>query len=205
MLRIGAAGIAAVALLAACGTSTTPSATVPLASPVAISPTASPPATQASQPTTLGHAIVGVWQGEHDCQGIADTMTAAGFDTSVILENIVGNGLVPGVDDPATFTDLAAACEEAVALDHSHEFTADGRFFSYDENGEEVDFGTYQLVDEDTLAIGPPGRPGVNFDFALEGDHLTLEPTDVPTGCQEFVCQWSVMVAMPWSGMDRVE
>jgi hypothetical protein len=44
----------------------------------------------------------------------------------------------------------------------------------------------------------------VTFDFAIDQDHLTLEP-QLPAGCLEFRCQWAVMVAMQWSGLERVE
>jgi hypothetical protein len=145
-----------------------------------------------------------VWQGVHDCEGIAEALGAAGFDEAVIVENIVGNGLLPGVESPDEVADVTTACEEATPLEHSHEFTAAGQFFSYDQDGEEVDFGTYELVDEDTLSIGAPDRPGVEFDFTIEGDHLTLTP-QLTSGCLEFECQWAVMVAMPWSGMDRMD
>ena len=102
---------------------------------------------------------------------------------------------------PADIPDVAALCADATVLEHSHEFTADGQFFSYDQDGNQVDFGTYELVDDDTMAIGDQH---VQFDFTIEADHLTLEP-QVDPGCLEFMCQWAVMVAMPWSGMDRVE
>ena len=102
---------------------------------------------------------------------------------------------------PADTPDVAALCADATVLEHSHEFTADGQFFSYDQDGNEVDFGTYELVDDDTVAIGDQH---VEFDFTIDGDHLVLEP-QVEPGCLEFACQWAVMVAMPWSGMERVE
>jgi hypothetical protein len=164
----------------------------------------SPSVPELSEPAGTSAAIVGVWQGVHECEGIAEALGAAGFDEAVILENIVGNGLLPGVESPDEVSDITTACEEATPLEHSHEFTADGQFFSYDQDGEEVDFGTYELIDDDTLSIGAPDRPGMEFDFTIEGDHLTLVP-QVPAGCLEFECQWAVMVAMPWSGMDRVE
>ena len=163
-----------------------------------------PSVAESVEASTTTAAIVGLWQGVHDCEGIAEALGAAGFDEAVIVENIVGNGLLPGVESPDEVTDVTTVCEEATPLDHSHEFTADGQFFSYDQDGEEVDFGTYELVDEDTLTIGAPDRPEVEFDFAIEGDHLTLVP-QLPAGCLEFECQWAVMVAMPWSGMDRVD
>ena len=143
-----------------------------------------------------GAAIVGVWRGEHECAGIASALADAGFDDEVVIENLVGNGLVQSADS------VAAACEEATILEHSHEFTADGQFFSYDQDGNEVDFGTYEMLDDDTLVIGAPDRADVTFDFAIEGDHLTLEP-QLEAGCLEFECIWAVMVAMPWSGMER--
>ena len=146
-------------------------------------------------------AIVGVWRGEHECVGIADALAEAGFDESAIVETIVGNGLVPGAESPSDVATVTEACEQATTLEHSHEFTADGQFFSYDQDGNEVDFGTYRMVDDDTVAIGDAS---VEFDFTIEGDHLTLEPQTEP-GCLDFTCQWALMVAMPWSGMERVE
>ena len=144
-----------------------------------------------------------MWQGVHDCEGIAEALADAGFSAAVIVETIVGNGLLSSLP-PDELSDVAAACQESTPLEHSHEFTADGQFFSYDQDGQEVDFGTWELVDEDTLVIGAPDRPDVEFDFALERDHLTLTP-QLPEGCLDFQCQWALMVAMPWSGMDRVE
>ena len=154
-----------------------------------------------AEPSTATAPIVGVWRGEHDCEGIAGAFTDAGFDEAVIIETVVGNGLIPGVTSPTDIPDVAELCADATVLEHSHEFTADGQFFSYDQDGNQVDFGTYELVDDDTVAIGDQR---VEFDFTIGGDHLTLEP-QVEPGCLDFNCQWAVMVAMPWSGMDRVE
>ena len=199
MVRTAACLLAVGCLLAGCtgaiSTSSSPAASTAAASPDVTS-------TEASEDTA---AIVGVWRGEHECEGIADALTEAGFDESVVIENIVGNGLIPGVDSPEDVASVTEACAEATPLEHSHEFTADGEFFSYDQDGNEVDAGRYELVDENTLLIGPnPPDEAMTFDFAIEGDHLALEP-DVPVGCLEFPCLWAVMVAMPWSGLDRVE
>ena len=46
-----------------------------------------------SEPSTATAPIVGVWRGEHDCEGIAEALTDAGFDEAAIIENVVGNGL----------------------------------------------------------------------------------------------------------------
>ena len=199
MLRI-VGSLGASLILASCG-----GATGSTASPAASTAPASPSEVASAEPSTVDAAIVGVWRGEHECEGIADALAEAGFDESVIIENVVGNGLLPGAESPDDVAGLTEACEEATTLEHSHEFTADGEFFSYDQDGNEVDFGTYQLDDEDTLTIGAPDRPGIRFDFTIEGDHLTLEPQLPEPGCLEFECQWAVMVAMPWSGMERVQ
>ncbi len=122
---------------------------------------------------------------------------------TVAIENVVGNGLVPGVESPDE-VDPADPCADAVAIDHSHVFTADGRFSSLDGEGEEVDFGTWEAVDADTIIIGAPDRADVTFDYVVDGGRLTLEP-ELEEGCSEFECQWAVMVAMPWSDMERVD
>jgi hypothetical protein len=198
MFRAGTTLIALGVALVGCGGAM--SSSPPVATPSEISPSVSGP----SEPSGTTAAIVGIWQGVHECDGMAEALADAGFDEAVIVENIVGNGLMPGVESPDEVSDITSACEEATPLEHSHEFTADGQFFSYDQDGEEVDFGTYELVDDDTLVIGAPDRPGVTFDFTIQDDHLTLTP-QLSAGCLEFECQWAVMVAMPWSGMDRVE
>jgi hypothetical protein len=189
------AGISAV--LAACATtgapSNSPAASGAPSSPVAVSVVPSESA-----------SIVGLWRGEHTCEGIAEALGDAGFDEAVIIEAVVGNGLIPGVTSPDDVSSVTEACEEATVLEHEHEFTTEGQFYSYDQHGEQVDRGTYELVDDDTLTIGAPDREDVTFDFLIEGDHLTLEP-QLPPGCTEFECQWAVMVAMPWSDMERVD
>jgi hypothetical protein len=192
MPRHGAYLLAFGFVLAGCAGATASSVS-PAASTAAASPSA--------EPSVAVTAIAGVWRGAHDCEGISDALAEAGFNEAVIIENIVGNGLVPGMTSPDGVADLTTLCEEATPLEHSHQFTADGRFSSYDQDGNEVDSGTYELVDDNTVAIGDPR---VEFDFTIEGDHLTLEP-QVEPGCLEFECQWAVMVAMPWSGMERVE
>jgi hypothetical protein len=193
MLRVGSWLTALAIAVVACAAPGAPSA--PRTNPAASG--------EASvEPSAIPSAIVGVWRGEHDCDGIAESLTNAGFSESVIIETVVGNELVPAAPDD--ISDIAALCEDATVLEHSHEFTADGQFFSYNQDGDEVDFGTYELVDDDTLTIGAPDRGDVTFDFAIEGGHLTLEP-QLEEGCLTFECQWAVMVAMPWSGMERVE
>jgi hypothetical protein len=88
-----------------------------------------------------------------------------------------------------------------MAVEHSHVFGADGRFSSLDGAGRQVDFGRWAVVDDDTVEIGDAR---VRFDYTIADDRLTLEPQIEP-GCRAFTCQWAVMVAMSWSGMERRE
>ena len=48
-------------------------------------------------------------------------------------------------------------------MDHSHVFSADGQFQSLNQAGQEVDFGTWEAIDEDTIVIGAPDRAGVDL------------------------------------------
>ena len=157
-------------------------------------------APSASQSTSAD--IIGTWRAQHTCDGIVNAMQDAGFGLAVAIESVVDNGLVPGGDGTGSL-DTDHPCADAIALDHSHVFSADGQFHSLDQAGDEVDFGTWEALDEDTIVVGAPDRADVIFDYAVEGDVLTLEP-QIEEGCLEFECQWAVMVAMSWSELERV-
>src|SRR5688572_9348435 len=156
------------------------------------------PSTAVADPTTTVTAeddaspLVGSWVGVHDCDAIVDALRTAGVDESVVLENVVGNGLVPDATTPADLGDPAKPCADAVPREHGHFFTKFGGFGSTDFNGAKVDDGRYEIIDKDTLSIN-----GTEFGYSIEGDELTLEPPAVTTDCSDFECQWSILVAMP--------
>src|SRR5688572_19103877 len=122
MFRVGCV-LAAATLLAGCGASFAPTVVPSIAPPTvvpslvattmraSIPPSATPSATAAATPSATAAAtpaaIVGVWRGEHQCEGIAQALQDAGFDETVIIENIVGNGLLRAVD---SLDDIAEAC-----------------------------------------------------------------------------------------------
>jgi hypothetical protein len=141
--------------------------------------------------------LVGSWVGIHECELIVQALREAGFDETVVLENVVGNGLVPDANSPQDIADPANPCAGAVPREHGHFFTTAGEFGSTDYNDEEVDFGTYEIVDDDTVSIN-----GTEFGYAIEEDTLTLEAI-VPAGCLTFECQWSIMVAMAGQPLQR--
>jgi hypothetical protein len=164
------------------------------------------PSTAVADPTTTVTAddevspLVGTWVGFHDCDAIVAALRAAGVEEAVVLENVVGNGLVPGAAAPADLADPANPCADAVPREHGHFFTEHGEFGSTDFNGDRVDDGGYEIIDEDTLSIN-----GTEFGYSIEGDELTLQPPAVTTDCRDFECQWSIMVAMPGQTLTRAD
>jgi hypothetical protein len=147
-------------------------------------------------------ALVGTWERETRCEGLVSVLTEAGLDEWV-LEAVAGNGFIRGVSAPDEIADPAHPCAGAVPRTHSHFFTEDGMFGSLDWNGEQVDDGTYQVVDEDTFVVSKE-FPDVTFHFTVRGDTITFEPVlpECSPGC--FEAAWSVSVAYPGEEWHRV-
>ena len=112
-------------------------------------------------------SIVGRWQQAHRCQQLVDALDALGL--GAIAPSVVGDYF-----PDQTAEELAAKsdiCSGATPIQHSHFFTSAGLFGSLDQYWNQVDDGTYVMVDRDTVAIN-----GATFDFALQGDTLSLTP-----------------------------
>lgn len=186
LLSLAAIGVVMTACAAPAAIESAPTSTAE--QPVVTSPSASATATE---------PLVGEWIGVHDCDRIVAALRTAGFDESVVIEAVVGNALVPGATSVDDLTDPANPCSDAVPREHGHFFTASGLFGSTDHNGQQVDDGTYRVVDGDTLSIN-----GTEFGYAIDGDSLTLEPL-VADGCITFECGWSIMVAMAGEPLER--
>ena len=127
-------------------------------------------------------------------------LQAAGLEKWIVE---VAAGFVPGADGPEV-EDPAEPCRDAVPLRHSHFFTADGQFGSRDQDGNQVDDGTYRIVDEGTFVVSKE-FPDVTFRYSIDGDSITFEPAipDCSPDCFEAV--WSVAVAFPGHEWRRVE
>lgn len=191
-----AVAIAAITV-AACATAGSTSA--PSAEPLPSFASSSTPAVsqQPSSPTAPSpalSALVGTWDGVHECGRILDVLTAAGMPQQALL-NIVDAGTLPGVTTVAQIADPANPCANAVPIRHAHFFRANGEFGSLDAAGQQVDDGQWQVVDATTMTIS-----GVPFGYSVMGDKLELRPIDVGTcpdsgeWCEE---AWKLMVAMP--------
>ena len=118
---------------------------------------------------------------------------------------IVGNWTPEGAEaDPAALCALARPAEV-----HSHFFTADGVFGSYDANGEQVDDGDYATIDSDTVSFpshaeefGYSGEILVHY--SVNADTATFE-VQVPSGCVDTCLDahaWAISAFFgsdPWS------
>ena len=182
-------------MIAACGSSV-PSSIPSDATPTATTAvTASPTTVQTTEP----HPIVGEWHHDHTCAEIARVLTERGM-AGAVPENVVGNGLIPGVTQVEDLADAAEPCAGAVPRDHAHFFTAAGAFGSLDWTGQQVDDGTYKVVDDDTIRIQT-----TDFTYRINGDSLYLdaETPDCTAVVCDFAAQWPVMVAIPGAAWER--
>jgi hypothetical protein len=163
-------------------------------------------ATSAAPATTAAAAVsplVGEWRRTHRCEEVLEILKKAGFKEQVALTNIAEEGFLPGVSSANEIADVKHPCKGAVPHLHSHFFTADGQFGSKDQNGQQVDDGTYKILDDQTFVISG-GFPDVTFHHRITRDTIRFDPV-VPScapGCDE--ATWSVMVAFPGKTWKRV-
>jgi hypothetical protein len=116
--------------------------------------------------------IVGRWQQAHRCSQLVDALDSLGL--GAIAPSVLGDYF-----PDQTAEELAAKpdlCSGARPIQHSHFFTSSGLFGSIDQYGNQVDDGTYVMVDNDTFVIGAGGRNEATFDFTRQGDSLSLTP-----------------------------
>ena len=163
-----------------------------------------PPANLSVSPTTSEEptALIGTWERETMCEELVGGLTAAGLDRWV-LEFVAGSGFIPGVTNAAQIADPANPCEGAVPRVHSHFFDEEGRFGSLDWNGEQVDDGTYEIVDDHTVVVSKE-FPDVTFGYFIDGDTVTFEPVIPDCAPDCFEAAWSVAVAYPGETWLRV-
>lgn len=152
-------------------------------------------------------SIVGTWQRVIHCQDLVRALTEAGL-----------GDFAPGTAEeefvhvtPEGVADAAHPCRGALPKRHSHFFTADGKFGSLDENGNQVDEGIYEVVAPGTLVMpyefeeGPPIL--VTFHFRIHGNTIIFNPV-IPSDCSTGRCReaaaWSVTVALAGKTWRRV-
>jgi hypothetical protein len=206
------AGCAGSASAPASGGAASPSVAAP--APVLPSPTAStPPSISAEspsvEPSSAAGPLVGVWSRIQDCAGQLAAFEAAGIAESHV-EWIVGNWVGEGVE--AEPSDVCADARPAEV--HSHFFTADGEFGSYDATGGQVDDGDYQIAGPGTLDFESHasefGYDGpVLVDYVVDGDEVTFEvrmPPDCTGPCLD-AHAWALSAFFgptPWMRDSRI-
>lgn len=137
-------------------------------------PTAAPP--------TVGSPIVGNWVRDQSCDDHLAELQAAGFEDQVAWW-VVGNwwgehaSKAPGDE-----------CESTIPEEHSHFFTADGRFGSRDKDKFQVDGGDFVLIDPNTLVFPSHSAEfgyadDIVVDFTVTGDSVTFDVL-VPAVCE---------------------
>src|SRR4029453_3214429 len=111
--------------------------------------------------------IVGRWQQSHTCDELVSALDALGL--GALAPGVVGDyfpNLTP--EELAATPDI---CSGAFPQLNSHFFTASGLFGSLDQFQNQVDDGTYVIVDSNTFMIG-----NATFDYSIHGDILKLTP-----------------------------
>jgi hypothetical protein len=171
--------------------------TVGLVGPVAAAtPTAVTPS------PALDGSLVGTWERVTRCKELVHALEKAGLQ-EFVLDNVVGNGFLPGVTSPDQIADPKHPCKGAVPRVHAHFFTADGQFGSLDFTGQQVDAGIYTIIEPGTVIIDNGDfRATFHYRFTDHGDTLRLYP--VAPDCVCVTAQWAVAVAYPGKKWIRV-
>ncbi len=155
------------------------------------------PAAAASQASASARpsssVIVGSWTRVQSCQAMRAAFIKAGLADQV--QSLVVPNFVPqGAAAPS-----GHECDNAGApVAHTHFFTADGRFGSRDQNGQQVDDGDYVLVDDRTLSFPSHAR---DFDFAgsiLVGFTVTADTMNFKLQIPDH-CEGACRVAYGWA------
>jgi hypothetical protein len=164
-------------------------------------------AKQSRTSVTKSASIIGEWQRVTTCADYVRALEQAGFDEMAPGAAAAFIGLQTEED----LADPSHPCKGAIPRRHSHFFTSDGQFGSRDENGNQVDEGTYEIIDDNTLVIpygfedGPPIY--TTFHYRIAGETISFDPV-MPNDCSTSRCRevaaWSITVALPGKRWRRV-
>ena len=159
------------------------------------------PAQATASPATT--SIVGRWQQAHTCDQLVSALNALGLGS--LAPGVVGD-YFPN-QTPEQLAAKPDICSGAIPQLHSHFFTASGLFGSLDQFQNQVDDGTYVIVDANSFMIGD-----ATFDFSIHGDQLTLTPVITAKQRREALkhpwdfttAGWMVAVSYPGTTWNRV-
>jgi hypothetical protein len=97
-------------------------------------------------------SIVGRWQTLRKCRGLVDALREANLRP--LAPGVLGD-YFPNAS-PERLARKRHICRGAEAQRHSHFFTRNGLFGSFDQDHQVVDDGKYQILDARTIRIGNP-------------------------------------------------
>jgi hypothetical protein len=154
--------------------------------------------------------LVGRWERVNTCQELVDELNQAGLE-EIAPTIVAGQGFFPESEKQLAkkLAEKADLCKGAKPRVHAHFFTPEGLFGSLDWNEQQVDDGTYTIIDDDTFEIGD-----TIFHYEIvNGDTLMLEPVIPKSAVSEALAHpeefsaagWSVSVAFeghPWKRVD---
>jgi hypothetical protein len=141
-----------------------------------VGPVAAATPTAATPSTALEGSLVGTWERVTRCKELVHALEKAGLE-EFVLDNVVGNGFLPGVTSPDQIADPKHPCKGAVPRVHAHFFTADGQFGSLDFTGQQVDAGIYTIIEPGTVVIDNGDfRATFHYRFTDHGDTIRLYP-----------------------------
>jgi hypothetical protein len=133
--------------------------------------TASPSAAARPSPSVEpapASPIVGLWEQTHTCAQLVGALQDNGL--AALAPAVVGD-YFPDTSPEQLARKGDRICDGAEPQRHAHFFTEAGGFGSVDQNGEQVDDGTYEVVDAHTLLINEG-----TFTYRIRGGDLVLEP-----------------------------
>jgi hypothetical protein len=118
--------------------------------------------------TTPEVPLVGRWEQTHTCQALVQALTKAHL---LATAPVVVGDYFPN-SNPRSLAAKNDLCSGATPQIHSHFFTADGMFGSLDQDDNQVDDGSYEIINAHALRIGD-----ATFDFTItNGNTLILKP-----------------------------
>src|SRR4051812_14334359 len=156
-------------------------------------------------PTTTAatEELVGRWEHMNECPQLSKALEDEGLET--IAPSVAGDYFPDST--PKQLAKKDDVCDGAEGFVHSHFFTDSGTFGSLTANLEQVDDGTYEILDGGRFRIGD-----VVFRYEIEDDELSLPPVITPAMKKEALAQpleftdagWSVAVSYPGQVWKRV-
>lgn len=127
--------------------------------------------TTAVEQTTTADAstgLVGEWSAQNVCADEVRAFKNAGLD-EFVRKWVAGNYPGGSSEKVAASSD---PCRGAKPVKHSHSFGEDGAFASFDQDGMQVDDGTYKDVDDSTFTLS---EPPICVRYRIDGHKATFE------------------------------